>query len=119
MWEERKEKSWTLLNSWTGYKTLWKMKKNTPSHLGLTFPKQALVFMCLQYKSFENTAGKGDIACNKQLLLFPQCFLTMRKTLCHFHQILNCRLQTLSLEESKILLFWKGLKQPNCRHTRH
>ena len=26
------------------------------------FPKQALVFMCLQYKSFENTVGKGEIA---------------------------------------------------------
>ena len=23
------------------------------------FPKQALVYMCLQYKSFENTVGKG------------------------------------------------------------
>ena len=23
------------------------------------FPKQVLVFMCLQYKSFENTVGKG------------------------------------------------------------
>ena len=23
------------------------------------FPKQAMVFMCLQYKSFENTVGKG------------------------------------------------------------
>ena len=26
------------------------------------FPKQALVFTCLQYKSFENTVGKGEIA---------------------------------------------------------
>ena len=39
------------------------------------FPKQALVFTCLQYKSFENTAGKGEIARNEQFLLFPQCFL--------------------------------------------
>ena len=39
------------------------------------FPKQALVFMCLQYKSFENTAGKGEIAHNEQFLLLPQCFL--------------------------------------------
>ena len=41
----------------------------------LTFPKQALVFTCLQYKSFENTEGKGEIAHNEQFLLFPQCFL--------------------------------------------
>ena len=26
------------------------------------FPKQALVFMCLQCKSFENKVGKGEIA---------------------------------------------------------
>ena len=39
------------------------------------FPKQALVFTCLQYKSFENTVEKGEIASNEQFLLFPQCFL--------------------------------------------
>ena len=39
------------------------------------FPKQALVFTWLQYKSFENTVGIGEIACNKQFLLFPQYFL--------------------------------------------
>ena len=38
------------------------------------FPKQALVFTCLQYKSFEITVEKGEIACNEQFLLFPQCF---------------------------------------------
>ena len=27
------------------------------------------------YVSFDNTAGKGEIACNEQFLLFPQCFL--------------------------------------------
>ena len=31
------------------------------------FPKQV-------FKSSENTVGKGEIACNKQFLLFPQCF---------------------------------------------
>ena len=35
----------------------------------------SLVFTCLQYKSFENTVGKGEIAHNEQFLLFPQCFL--------------------------------------------
>ena len=37
--------------------------------------EQALVFTCLQYKSFGNTVGKGEIARNEQFLLFPQCFL--------------------------------------------
>ena len=40
------------------------------------FPKQALVFTCLQYKSFENTVGKGEIARNEQFLLFPTVFST-------------------------------------------
>ena len=35
------------------------------------FLKQALVYMCLQYKSFENTKGKKEIACNEIFLLFP------------------------------------------------
>ena len=37
--------------------------------------------------SFENTVGKGEIAHNKQFLLFPQCFLTIWKTFCQFPQI--------------------------------
>ena len=32
------------------------------------FPKQALVFTCLQYKSIENTVGKGEIARNEDNL---------------------------------------------------
>ena len=52
--------------------------------------------------SFENTVGKGEIARNEQFLLFPRCFLPVLKTFCHFLQIWNCRLQTLSV--------WKSLK---------
>ena len=45
------------------------------------FPKQAMVFMCLLYKSFQNAVGKGEIAYDKQFLLFPQCFLpSLRST---------------------------------------
>ena len=61
------------------------------------FPKQARVFMCLQYKPIENTVGKGEIARNEQFLLFPQCFLPICRTFCHFHPIWNCRMQTLSV----------------------
>ena len=28
-----------------------------------------------QHAAFENIVGKGEIACDKQFLLFPQCFL--------------------------------------------
>ena len=58
--------------------------------------------MCLQYNPFKNTMGKGEIARNEQFLLFPQCFLPVLRASCHFHQILNCPLQTLTV--------WKGLK---------
>ena len=51
------------------------------------FPKQALVFTCLQCKAFENTVGKGEIARYEQFILFPQCFLPPRMIFCHFHQI--------------------------------
>ena len=51
------------------------------------FPnKPGLVFTCLQDKSFQNTLEKGEIARNKQFLLFPQCFLATWRTFHHFHQ---------------------------------
>ena len=65
------------------------------------------VFMCLLYKPFENTVGKGEIARNDQFLLFPQCFLPVWITFSHFHQIQNCRLQTLSVWNSLKFVVWE------------
>ena len=59
------------------------------------FPNKPWFFTCLHYKSFENIAGKGEIARNEQFLIFPQCFLLISENFCHFHHIRNCRLQTL------------------------
>ena len=58
-----------------GHKTLWKTSKMfikvfLPKFIK-PFPKQALG---LQYKSFENTVGKGEIARNKQFLLVTSNF---------------------------------------------
>ena len=53
-------------------------------------------------QSIENTVGKGKIARKEQFLISPQCFLPILITFCHFHQIQNCRLKTLSV--------WKSLK---------
>ena len=53
------------------------------------------LLMPLGKKPFENTGGKGEIARNEQFLLFPQCFLLVWITFCHFPKILNCRLQSL------------------------
>ena len=49
------------------------------------FPRPALVFTCLQYKSLETTFGKGELVRNEQFLLFPQCFLPFWRLLCIFH----------------------------------
>ena len=65
---------------------IWNDRNTNLHYFYEPFPKQALVFTCLQYKSFENTVGKGEIAHNKQFLLFPQCFLPVWITFCHFHQ---------------------------------
>ena len=82
-------------------------QKDTEFYELKPFPKQALVFTCLQYKSLENTVGKGEIARNEQFLLFPQCFLSIRRTFCHFQQTLNCRLQTLSIWKSLKFVIWE------------
>ena len=52
-------------------KTLWEKEKL----LFTSLLKTILVFTCLHYKSFENTAGKGEIARNEKFRLFPLCFL--------------------------------------------
>ena len=74
------------------------------------FPKQALVFTCLQSKSFENTVGKGEIARYEQFLLFPQCFQSVWRTFCHCRKVQNCRLQTLSIWKSLKFVVWERVK---------
>ena len=73
------------------------------------FPKQTFVFMCLQYKSFENAVGKREISHNKQVLLFPQYFLQ------YFSTVFSTRLENflpflsnLKLS-SETLSFWNSL----------
>ena len=40
---------------------------------------------------------KGEIACNKQFLLFSQCFLPYMALFFHFKCTLKCRLQFVSI----------------------
>ena len=87
------------------------------------FPKQALVFTCLKYKSLENTVGKGEIARNEQFLLFPQ-FSTCLENIQAFRSKLKCRLQTLSVWKSLKFVVWEWVntfgsevKQGHCGHV--
>ena len=66
--------------------------------------------MCLQYKPFENTVEEGEIARDKQFLLSHSVFYPIEELFFHFHQIWNCRLQTLSVWKSLKLLFEKDDK---------
>ena len=63
-------------------------------------------FLPLGNKPFENTVGKGEIARNEQFFLFPQCFLPVWIAFCHFRQIWNCCLQTLSVWSSLKFVVW-------------
>ena len=44
-------------------------------------------------------------------VFFPQCFLPVWRTLYHFHQIWNCRLQTLWVWQSLKFVVWERVKQ--------
>ena len=76
----------------------------------LPFPIQTLVFTCLQYKSFENTVGKGEIAHNEQFLLFPLYFPSFWISFSHVYQISNCCLQTVSVWTILKLFVWERVK---------
>ena len=77
----------------------------------LIFSQKALVFTCLQYKSFENSKGKGEIVHNEQFLLLPLCFLLIWRTFWCFHSVWNCRLQTLSGCKSLKFVVWERVKK--------
>ena len=80
----------------------------------ISFPNKpwfSHVFTCLKYKSFENTVGKGEIARNKQFLLFSHCFLPIWRPFCHFQPIRNCHLQTLSVWKSLKFVVWEMVIQ--------
>ena len=67
--------------------------------------------MHLQQTAFENIVRKGEIAPNKQLLLFPQCFLLNQIIVSPFVHIFDIiSLFTAELEEPKIVISGKGLK---------
>ena len=77
------------------------------------FPKQALVFTCLQDKSFENSVGKhvgkGEIARNEQFPLFPLRFLPfLEKFLPLSINSKYLSTNSFGLEESKICGLGKG-----------
>ena len=74
------------------------------------FPNKLWFIQVWIYKSFENTVEKGEIAHNEEFLLFPQCFLPIWRTFCHFPQVWNFHLQTLSVWKSLKFVVWERIK---------
>ena len=65
-----------------------------------------------QQRAFKNIVGKGEIACNVQFLLFPQCFLLNQIIVSSFDYIFDIiSLVAPELEEPKIGIGGKGLSQ--------
>ena len=63
-----------------------------------------------QQTAFEIIVGKGEIACNKQFLLFPQCFQLNQITVSPFVHIFDIiSLFAAEFEEPKIGISGKGL----------
>ena len=59
--------------------------------------------------AFENIVGKGEIACNKQFLLFSQCFLLSQIIVSPFVHILDIiSLFDAESKEPKIDISGKG-----------
>ena len=56
-----------------------------------------------QQTAFENIVGKGEIALNKQFLLFPQCFILNQVIVSQFVHIFDIiSLFAAEVEEPKI-----------------
>ena len=63
-----------------------------------------------QQTSFENIVGKGEIACSKQFILYPQCFQLDQINVSPFVPIVDIiSLFAVELEELKIGISDKGL----------
>ena len=64
--------------------------------------------MCLQYKSIDNTAEKGEIARNEQFLFSHSVFVHSENSLPFSSNLKLLSANSLSLEESKICCLGKG-----------
>ena len=79
----------------------------------LTHYHKCRILMPKRYIAVENIVRKGEIACNKQFLLFSQCFLPYMALIFHVKCTLKCHLQFVSifnLDQCKILLSGNGRK---------
>ena len=98
----RKEKLLVMSNIFSSHSVFKRLVlqpfKNTV-WLGKSKPitTQCHTLALLRYIAVENIVRKGEIACNKQLLLFSQCFLSNMALIFHCKCTLKCCLQFVSI----------------------
>ena len=69
------------------------------------------LFLCVCSTSLLKILWKKEkLLANEQFLLYPQCFLPSRRTVCHFCRIWNCCLQMLSVLKSLKFVVWERVK---------
>ena len=73
----------------------------------------------MQYKSFQNTVGKGEIARNEQFLLFPQCFFPLLENYLPFSFFIKLRIVVCKLCQFGSLKFvvWERVKMSNTDYA--
>ena len=78
--------------------------------ISLTLYQTRPCFYMSAVQVFLKTLGKIEIAHTEKFLLFPECFLPIWETFCHFHQIQICSLQTLSVWKTLKFVVWDRIK---------
>ena len=70
-----------------------KKKDNKNRKIKSRITTQYRILTHLRYIALENFVRKGESACNKQFLLFSQCYLPYMALIFHFKCTFNCLLQ--------------------------
>ena len=99
------QSEFVLISNVSRYGKIWRTYLLSLS-MALTYSHTMTPFDATGKQAFRKHCGQRRIACNEQFLLFPQCFLPVWITFCHFHQIWNCRLQSLSVWKSLKFVVW-------------
>ena len=74
-------------------------------------------FLCVCSKSLLKTLREKEKLLVKSNFSFsPSVFVPILRTTCHFHQIRNCRLQSLSVWKSLKFVPWERVNSYVCSH---
>ena len=103
-------KLWVMLKIFVDKQTGQKLYAPTYPYRVLTLSQTSPGFYVSGVQVFWKHCGKRKNCSWRAISPFPTVFATCFKNLCHFHQIWNCRLQTLSIGKSLKLVVWERVK---------